>query len=231
MEHICKYYSGVSTLLALCEGNSLVIGWFTCWGQVTASHWFTSLSWCLYPMETRSALLALCEGNPPVTTGFPSQRASSGAMVWRHHGHNNDWHFSNIHPITVTSHKRHAVSNQLHPDSLFDSLFRLTATDISNICINDPLSEESISDPTQTARNVKSATISWDRYGFHIHSQEHQPTGWPDYSLKLYWILGELLSTCNLPLEIGCTSCSKTYQMIRPVCLETRNYSLAHLWQ
>ena len=35
----------------------------------------------------RSALLALCEGNPPVTGGFPSQRASyagSASMSWRH---------------------------------------------------------------------------------------------------------------------------------------------------
>ena len=39
--------------------------------------------WC-HQMETPSALLALCEGNPPVTGGFPSQRASN---VDR-------WHFS-----------------------------------------------------------------------------------------------------------------------------------------
>ena len=30
-------------------------------------------SWC-HQMETFSMLLALCEGNPPVTSGFPSQR-------------------------------------------------------------------------------------------------------------------------------------------------------------
>ena len=34
------------------------------------------------------ALLTLCEGNPPVTGGFPSQKASnveSVSMPWRHH--------------------------------------------------------------------------------------------------------------------------------------------------
>ena len=36
----------------------------------------------------RSALLALCDWNPPVTGGFPSQRASnveSMSMLWHHH--------------------------------------------------------------------------------------------------------------------------------------------------
>ena len=33
-------------------------------------------SWWRYDMKSLSALLALCEGNPPVTGGFPSQRAS-----------------------------------------------------------------------------------------------------------------------------------------------------------
>ena len=35
-----------------------------------------------------SAILNLCEGNPPVTGGFPSQRASNTgrvSMSWRHH--------------------------------------------------------------------------------------------------------------------------------------------------
>ena len=35
-----------------------------------------------------STLLALCEGYPPVTVGFPSQRASNVerfSMSWRHH--------------------------------------------------------------------------------------------------------------------------------------------------
>ena len=33
-------------------------------------------------METVYALLALCEGNPPVTGGFPSQRASNAEPWW-----------------------------------------------------------------------------------------------------------------------------------------------------
>ena len=33
-----------------------------------------SISWWRHPMETFSMLLALCEGNPPVISGFPSQR-------------------------------------------------------------------------------------------------------------------------------------------------------------
>ena len=53
--------------------------------------------------------------------------------------------------------------------------------------------------------------------------------GWPYYSLKLPWILGELLSTCSLPLEIGYNLCSKPHEMNRPVCFEAHNYLLAHL--
>ena len=33
--------------------------------------------WCHHEMKTFPALLALCEGNPPVTSGFPSQRRVS----------------------------------------------------------------------------------------------------------------------------------------------------------
>ena len=55
--------------------------------------------------------------------------------------------------------------------------------------------------------------------------------GWPDYSPKLRWILGELLSTCSLPLEIGCKTPVPNIWMNRPVCLEAHNYLLAHLWQ
>ena len=32
-------------------------------------------------MNMRSILLALCEGNPPVTGGFPSQRASNAELL------------------------------------------------------------------------------------------------------------------------------------------------------
>ena len=38
---------------------------------------------------SKPVLLVLCEGNPPVTGGFPSQRASdaeSVSMAWRQHG-------------------------------------------------------------------------------------------------------------------------------------------------
>ena len=31
-------------------------------------------------METLSALLALCEGNPPITDGFPLQKATSAGF-------------------------------------------------------------------------------------------------------------------------------------------------------
>ena len=37
-----------------------------------------------------------------------------------------------------------------------------------------------------------------------------QGPGWPGYSLKLYWVLGELLNTFSSPLQIGCTPCSQT---------------------
>ena len=43
--------------------------------------------------------------------------------------------------------------------------------------------------------------------------------------------IGELLSTCSLPLEIGCTPFSKTFSINKPVCLEAHNYLLAHFWQ
>ena len=42
----------------------------------------------LFRKHQSSALLALCEGNPPVTGGFPTQRASNAENVsiwWRHH--------------------------------------------------------------------------------------------------------------------------------------------------
>ena len=52
--------------------------------------------------------------------------------------------------------------------------------------------------------------------------------GWPDYiawNSSGYW----RNYSCSLPLEIGCSPCSKTKQMNRPVCLEAHNYTLAHL--
>ena len=50
---------------------------------------FSSLFRPTSKQHQSSALLPLCEGNPPVTGGFPSQRASneeSVSMSWRHHG-------------------------------------------------------------------------------------------------------------------------------------------------
>ena len=59
-----------------------------------------------------------------------------------------------------------------------------------------------------------------------------EENGWPDYSLKLWCILGELLRAFSLPLEIGCTPCFKTHGMNRPVCFEAHNYLLAvNFWQ
>ena len=52
---------------------------------------------------------------------------------------------------------------------------------------------------------------------------------WPNYSLKLLWILRELLSICSLTQEIGYHPCSKTYWMNKPVWLET-HHLIAHLW-
>ena len=54
------------------------------------AHWLFVDS--LFMLETKekksSSLLALCDGNPPVTGGFPSQRASNAKSVsksWWHH--------------------------------------------------------------------------------------------------------------------------------------------------
>ena len=60
---------------------------------------------------------------------------------------------------------------------------------------------------------------------------EIEPVAWPDYSLELYWILGDLMSTCSIPLNIGGTAVSKTFWMNRPVCVKVNNYLLAHRWQ
>ena len=53
--------------------------WALCgevWG-ISYSEEKCDLPWWHHDMETLSLLLALCEGNPPVTGGFPSQRASN----------------------------------------------------------------------------------------------------------------------------------------------------------
>ena len=46
------------------------------WGCTSYITW-----WC-HQMETFSVLLALCEGNPPVTSGFPSQRQLNTALMF-----------------------------------------------------------------------------------------------------------------------------------------------------
>ena len=49
----------------------------------TLSSWHTVHPWWRHPMETRPELLAVLRGNPPVTDGFPSQRAGDkGLMLW-----------------------------------------------------------------------------------------------------------------------------------------------------
>ena len=63
-----------------------------------------------------------------------------------------------------------------------------------------------------------------------IDSTVYTSIGWLNYSLTLWWILGELLSTCSLPLEFGCSPCSKTKRTNRSVCFEAHVYSLPHLW-
>ena len=45
--------------------------------RIWMSNSFQNYSWWRNDMEMLFALLALCEGNPPVTSGFPSQRASN----------------------------------------------------------------------------------------------------------------------------------------------------------
>ena len=58
-----------------------------------SNHWpldcfFNSLFRVTSKKTSKPLLLVLCEGNPPVTGGFPSQRASnmeSVSMLWHHH--------------------------------------------------------------------------------------------------------------------------------------------------
>ena len=53
--------------------------------DVYVTHGYLSLdpsTWPYHDMETVSTLPALCEGNPPVTVGFPSQKASYVGFVF-----------------------------------------------------------------------------------------------------------------------------------------------------
>ena len=44
------------------------------------NQFISTYTWWRHSMETFPALLAVCEGNPPVTDGFPSQRASNAGF-------------------------------------------------------------------------------------------------------------------------------------------------------
>ena len=81
-------YSHFHVSVSLPSGHSVNIS--TAWGTISHQFNITQLEtgklWNilsnkhrdedLHDMETLPALLALCEGNPPMTGGFPSQRAS-----------------------------------------------------------------------------------------------------------------------------------------------------------
>ena len=47
------------------------------WDEELPPRGYMEFTWWRHQMEMVSTLLALCEGNPPVTGGFPSQRASN----------------------------------------------------------------------------------------------------------------------------------------------------------
>ena len=58
------------------------------------------ITWWRHDKETLSALQALCEGNPPVTGGFPSQRASN-TELW--HTHNFNYYMVVSWPWTISA--------------------------------------------------------------------------------------------------------------------------------
>ena len=149
----------VFTVCKCMKCSSQIPMWFYC--IITLSIWCRqSLTFRLFLiMFVRSDIKEniktpyhLCKDNPPLTDGFPSQRASNAesvSMSWRHHvcsGHmvalrstvelkhrvfvcsdNGDalslgW----TEFITVTSNKGHGVSNQRQYDYLLNCLFSLT---------------------------------------------------------------------------------------------------------
>ena len=74
-------------------------------------------TWWRHDRETFSALLALCEGNPPMTGGFPSQKASNaGLVVYLMYAWANGWANSGIagdlrhHDVHVTG--KETVQNE-----------------------------------------------------------------------------------------------------------------------
>ena len=83
----CHHPSLLSHLTPSCQQIKLAViscsgvcrpadcGWWY-WGN--RWDWFST--WWCHDMEMLSSLLALCEGNPPVTGGFPPQRASNAGL-------------------------------------------------------------------------------------------------------------------------------------------------------
>ena len=94
-------------------------------------------------MGTFSVLLALCEGNPPVTSGFPSQRAimqNSDAMMLKGHQ-------SNVTMINVPQ------QNQEHHSWHYDDVrmgaiaSQITNLTIVNSTVNSDADQRNIKDP------------------------------------------------------------------------------------
>ena len=59
---------------------------------------------------SKPVLLAFCDGNPPVTSGFPSQRSSNAESVfmsWHHHVFQ-QWHCCTCMAHLLNSHIRHS---------------------------------------------------------------------------------------------------------------------------
>ena len=124
-------------------------------------HHHYSAAWWLEGIESISELLALCDGNPPVTGGFPSQRASNtGFGVFFDVSQNEllskhlicQWFetpwcscdvtvIEGLVYITVTFYDHHGVSNHWQFNCLFNN--RFSAKNISKLCITDPLWGES----------------------------------------------------------------------------------------
>ena len=100
IQNFCHHYKKWRILLALYPPGIKELNLLCCreWLRYTMVHiiaynewyiwlwhrlWYIVIAicdlvpWWYHAMETLSTLLALCEGNPPVTGGFPSQRASN----------------------------------------------------------------------------------------------------------------------------------------------------------
>ena len=133
-------------------------------------------SWWRHGMETLSALLALCGGNPPVTGGFPSQRAGDAelSLQWRHKG-------------------RDSVSNHQPHDCLLNRLFRRRSKKTSKLRVtglcagNSPMTGEF---PAQMASNAENVSIWWRHhvdvpFGVNLNKQLNNQSR--DMWIKLSW--------------------------------------------